>query len=160
MSSLSTRRRLSYGQLGGRLAVTLVLLGLLAILLGYNGAAGNLVLAAQLPYVVSGGLVGVSLVILGAALMITQGAREDRQRMEALLVRLVELAEQAPATAAAVPSHVEGLFAAGTASYHRPDCRLVEGRDELTYLTAAEARDRNLAPCRICKPAATDVLAR
>ncbi|MCW2777559.1 MAG: hypothetical protein JWN17_1284 [Frankiales bacterium] len=142
----------SFGRLGGRLSLGLVALGLLAILLGYNGAAGNLDVRAQLPYVVSGGFVGISLVVLGAALMITQGAREDRQRMEALLVRLVELGEQGTSAGSAVPAGVDGLFAAGTASYHRPGCRLVDGREEVGYVTGAEALARDLTPCRVCRP--------
>ena len=151
MSSPQQSPRYSPGRLGGRLGLGVIALGFLAIGLGYNGAAGNIILAAQLPYLVSGGLIGVSLVILGAALLIIQASREDRQRIEALLVQLVEAnASAAPATV--VPSNADGLFAAGTASYHRPDCRLVAGRDDITYLTAAESAARDLKACRVCQP--------
>ena len=144
--------RYSPGRLGGRLGLGVIALGFLAIGLGYNGAAGNIILAAQLPYLVSGGLIGVSLVILGAALLIIQASREDRQRIEALLVQLVETnASAAPTTV--VPSNADGLFAAGTASYHRPDCRLVAGRDDINYLTAEESAARDLKACRVCQPA-------
>ncbi|MCW2573106.1 MAG: hypothetical protein JWO88_3164, partial [Frankiales bacterium] len=60
-----------------------------------------------------------------------------------------------------VPSDVDGLFAAGTASYHVPGCRLVDGREEVTYVTAAEAAARDLKPCRVCQPeTATNVTVR
>jgi hypothetical protein len=151
-----------FGQLGSKLALAFIGLGLLAILLGYNGAAGNLVLAAQLPYIVSGGMIGVSLVIVGAALMITQNARTDRQRLEGLLLQLIDAQQAAGTSMGAVPSDVDGLFAAGTASYHVPGCRLVDGREEISYVTADEAAARDLKPCRVCQPqtAQTNVTVR
>lgn len=144
--------RFAPGRLGARLALGLVGVGLVLIGLGYNGMAGNLVIAAQLPYLVSGGLFGLSFVILGAALLITQGAREDRQRMEGLLQQLVDHAQLTPSTQ--VPADVDGLFAAGTASFHRPGCRLVDGREEVSYVTAQEAHARDLKACRVCQPEA------
>ena len=146
--------RYSPGRLGGRLGLGIVALGFLAIGLGYNGAAGTIALPAQLPYLVSGGLIGISLVILGAALLIVQAGREDRQRLEALLLQLVEASATATttATAVAVPINVDGLFAAGSASFHRPECRLVEGRDDVNYLTGAEAGANGLKACRVCQP--------
>jgi hypothetical protein len=151
-----------FGKLGSKLALSFIALGLLAIALGYNGAAGNIAVAAQLPYIVSGGAAGVSLVVIGAALMITQAAREDRQRLEGLLVQLLEAQQAAGSGMGHVPSDVDGLFAAGTASYHVPGCRLVDGREEISYVTAAEAAARDLKPCRVCQPetAATNVTVR
>ena len=144
--------RFTPGRLGARLALGLVALGFVIMGLGWNGMAGNLNPAAQLPYLVSGGLIGVSFVLLGAALMVTQGAREDRQRMEGLLQQLVEQSHlSAPAR---VPSDVDGLYAAGTASFHRPGCRLVDGREEVAYVTAQEAGAQGLKPCRVCQPEA------
>jgi len=142
-----------FGKLGSKLALLFMFIGLAAILVGWNGAAGNISVAAQLPYIVSGGMAGVSFVIIGAAVMITQNAREDRQRLESLLLQLVD-AQQA-AAADRVPSDADGLFAAGTASYHVPTCRLVDGREEVTYVTAAEAAARDLKPCRVCQPEAS-----
>lgn len=144
---------------GGRIALAVVALGLVVIGLGYNGIAGAAInglvdVRAQLPYLLSGGVFGLSLVIVGSALLVTQSAREDRARLEAKLDQLIELqADALPArTRAAALSDVEGLFAAGRSSYHRPECRLVDGREETTYVTAAEAAERELAPCRVCQP--------
>ena len=50
------------------------------------------------------------------------------------------------------PKDASGLVIAGTASYHVPSCRLVDGRDDATYLTPAEARSGDLKPCRVCQP--------
>ena len=143
-----------FGKLGSKLALVFIFIGLAAILLGWNGAAGNLDLRAQLPYIVSGGMIGIAFVIVGAALMVTQSAREDRQRLESLLLQLVDAQHAAAGSVDRIPSDADGLYAAGTASYHLPTCRLVDGREEVSYVTAAEAAARDLKPCRVCQPEA------
>ncbi len=144
--------RYSPGKLGGLLSLAFVALGLLFIGLGYNGMASNTAVAAQMPYLLSGGLVGLSLVVFGTGLMINHGAREDRQRLEGVLLQLLEA--QHGALGSRVPADAEGLFAAGTTSFHRPTCRLVDGREEVAYVTGDEARARDLKPCRVCQPEA------
>jgi hypothetical protein len=44
-------------------------------------------------------------------------------------------------------------FVAGATAFHRSNCRLVEGRDDLAPITKAAALAQALKPCRICKPA-------
>lgn len=160
MTSPQPRPRIAFGRLGGRVGLGIVFLGLLVIALGYNGIAGNLILAAQLPYLLSGGFVGLALVVFGSAFLVAQSAREDRQRIEGLLGQLLEATTQSGL--AAIPADVDGLFAAGTASFHLPTCRLVDGREEVSYLTATEAGERSLKPCRVCQPdtAGTNVTVR
>lgn len=142
-------------QFGAVLPLVLVGLGLFSIGLAWNGAAGLTDLRAQFPYLLSGSFLGISLVIFGCALMITQAARGERMRLEAKLDQVVEAIDRAAGESGpgAVPADVTGLVAAGSASYHIPGCRLVEGRDTVEYLTPTEARDRALTPCRVCKPA-------
>lgn len=72
-----------------RLPVLVIALGLLAILIGYNGAAGYTALSAQFPYLISGGILGLSLIVVGTGLLIAQSNREDSARIEALLSQLV-----------------------------------------------------------------------
>ena len=143
--------RYSPGKLGGLWSLAIVGAGLLLIGLGYNGMASNTAVAAQLPYLLSGGLLGLALVVFGTGLLITQRAREDRQRLEGVLLQLLDV-EQEGSFGAQVPSDVDGLFAAGTSSYHRPGCRLIDGREEIGYVTAEEALARDLKPCRVCQP--------
>lgn len=159
--SPQSRPRVAFGRLGGRLSLAVVAVGLLAIALGWNGASGNLVGSAQTPYLLSGGFAGLGLVVFGSALMITQSAREDRQRLEGLLAQMLDAQQAASTGVGSVPSDVDGLFAAGTASYHVPGCRLVDGREEVSYVTAAEASARDLKACRVCQPeGATNVTVR
>ncbi len=72
--------------------------------------------------------------------------------MEGLLQQLVDHSQLAAGSG--VPSNVDGLFAAGTSSFHRAGCRLVDGREEISYVTAQEAAARDLKPCRVCQPEA------
>lgn len=143
--------RYSPGKLGGLLAFVFVGLGLLLIGLGYNGAAGRITLAAQFPYLLSGGFVGLALVVFGTGLMVNQSAREDRQRLEGVLLQLLDA--QGAASSTRAPADADGLYAAGVSSFHKPGCRLVDGREEVTYVTAAEAASRSLKACRVCQPA-------
>ena len=154
-----------FGKFGGKAGLILAAIGLIAIGVGWNGAAGQLTLLGQIPYIISGGLIGIALVILGAAMLVVQGAREDRARLEAKLDLLTDAL--AGGTGAArladpAPQDASGLVIAGTASYHVPGCRLVDGREETAYLTPAEAQANELKPCRVCQPegATTNVTVR
>ncbi|MDT7537121.1 MAG: hypothetical protein QOI82_706 [Actinomycetota bacterium] len=160
MTSPQSRSRFAPGRLGGRLALGIVFLGLVVILLGYNGISGNIQPAAQFPYLISGGFAGLAVVVFGSAFMVMQSAREDRQRLEGVLMQLLEAQQVAGGGASHVPSDVDGLFAAGTASYHVPGCRLVDGREEISYVTADEAQAADLKPCRVCQPQLTNVTIR
>lgn len=143
-----------FGRLGGKAGLGLVALGLIIIGIAYNAVASQTSLLAQMPYLVSGGLVGLSLVIVGAAVLVVQGAREDRALLEAKLDLLTDamLAANVGVRAASSPSDVSGLVVAGTASYHSTGCRLVDGREEAQVLTADEATTNGLKACRVCRP--------
>jgi hypothetical protein len=154
---------LRVGTFGGGVGIVLVAAGLLVIGIGWNGAAGaggqiNGVsdLRAQLPWLLSGGFLGLALVVFGAAMVVVHNARVDRARLEAKLEQLVELAA---AGSAAAPASAAGLFVAGASSYHRPDCRLAGGRSDVSYVTGAEASARGLTPCRVCNPVNVETLA-
>jgi len=152
---------ISFGQFGAKLAVLFIGIGLLVIAVGWNGAASQLSTVSQFPYLISGGILGLALVVTGGALLVVQGAREDRARLEAKLDMLADALARSggPALApgAAMPANLSGLVAAGAASYHVPGCRLVDGREEISYLTPMEAQARALRPCRVCNPESADV---
>lgn len=137
---------------GGRLALLFIGLGALAVGLATNGASGIPIVAAQMPYLLSGLGIGLGLIMFGSALMVVQAAREDRARLERKLDELVSAMHGLAHPAGAAPADLKGLVVAGASSYHTPGCRLVEGRDEARYLTPNEARSRMLQPCRVCQP--------
>ncbi len=49
--------------------IALVIVGVVIVFIGYWGASGTAVLAEQMPYMLSGGAIGLALVIVGAVLI-------------------------------------------------------------------------------------------
>jgi hypothetical protein len=146
-------------------------LGFVVILLGWVGASRTVNLYEQIPYSISGGMLGMALVFAGGfcyfAYWLTQlvyAARRDNADTRILLERIEELLSSGAAFSA-VPA-VDGatrrqLKATSTATYlatptgtmfHRADCPAVAGREGLREVTGDED---GLTPCKICEPLAT-----
>jgi hypothetical protein len=143
------------GKLGGQLGVLLCLIGFIALFLGWNGAASKNVIMAQFPFLISGGLAGLAIVVIGAAMLIVQNAREDQARLEATLERLITAVEHSAGGAPRRASVSDGsMVLAGLASYHRLDCSLPAAREEAHLLSLDDALARGIEPCRVCRPPA------
>lgn len=91
------------------ISAALMVLGLAAILLGWIGAARTTLVEEQVPYLISGGLLGVAVATIGAVTLfahwLTVLIREDREREvvrrrdhEELVAALRALNEQLGAT--------------------------------------------------------------
>lgn len=150
---------LNWKRLGGQAGILLALVGFVLLFLGWNGAASYNFLPAQFPYLISGGLAGLALVVLGSALLIVQNAREERAILLHALAEIREAVERgavggAPVatTALFADADAAGLVVAGGSSFHRPNCRLVEGRGALQTMMVDQAEARGLVPCRSCDP--------
>ena len=80
----------------GRPVVGWVLIGLgaLAILVGYFGLADRVLVAEQLPYLISGGVGGMALVVVGGVLLATQDVRRDAERLDQFEAAISELQEK------------------------------------------------------------------
>lgn len=159
-----------WNQLGGQLGIGLALVGFVLIFLGWNGAASYDRLPAQFPYLISGGIVGLALVVIGAAAIVVQAAKADRAGLQRSVDELRAAVERLAGTvavgsngspsvlASAAPSAkavaaTDGLVVAGGTSYHRPDCRLVDGRGALPTMTVEAAEAAGLTACRACDAA-------
>lgn len=79
------------------LAGVLIVAGLAAILLGYLGVRREEDIVLQLPYLASGGVLGLALIGLGAVLLIQEQMREQARRAAAVTETLEEWKEQAMA---------------------------------------------------------------
>ncbi|MEY2477514.1 MAG: hypothetical protein QOG87_2829 [Actinomycetota bacterium] len=79
-------------------AVALVGLGFVLIFFGWNGAAGKDYTQGQIPYLISGGVAGLALVLCGLAVVIVQAVRRESVLLAAKLDRLAD-ALGAPADA-------------------------------------------------------------
>lgn len=140
----------------------LAALGALALFLGWYGVSGESLTAKQLPYLVSGGLTGIALVVVASAFLATEDVRRQlaqvddlRRKVDDLYALFVEeLAAPAPSSEVKqTVSPVSGVVAlpVGT-SYHRTDCNLVTGKSDAAAVDAKAVRLRKLRPCRICNP--------
>ncbi len=145
-------------KLGGLLGIAYCIGGFVLIFLGWNGTASKDDVPAQIPYVVSGGIAGLGLVVVGAALIVAHSLRTDRVELRAAIDDLraaVERGAPAPAAAAsgAEGGAVEGdTVLAGSDSYHRPACAVVAGQTGAVAMSRADAAAAGLTACRVCNP--------
>lgn len=150
----------AWSKLGGQLGIGCIAIGLLVIGLAWNGAAGVDFAQGQIPYLLSGGALGIGLVILGATLVIVQNSRQDRALLEVQLADLnTAIARLASAIGAGgggnghtATGEASPLVVVGRSSFHRPTCRLAQGKD-LPSVPLPTAVEEGLSPCRICHPA-------
>jgi hypothetical protein len=139
-------------------------LGLVVVLFGWWGAAHTPYVFEQLPYLISGGLLGVGLIFLGAffyfAHWMTQLVKEHRVQSLAVLEALQRLqdqmADQAHPRLAMGTSSTNGNHAPapslvaterGTMA-HQPDCIVVAGKAGLRPVTPADG----VSACKLCEP--------
>jgi hypothetical protein len=143
-----------FERFGAKLGVVLCLAGFVLIFLGWNGAASVDRLTAQFPYLISGGIAGLGLVILGGILISVDVRRDESRRFEAMLdeVRLAVARLAPPPEEEEVDTGTGPRVVVGVTSFHRPDCRLLEGREGLHEMSLEAAIAREYIACRICEP--------
>jgi len=144
-------------------------LGLLLIILGWVGASNTPFEFEQIPYVISGGLLGLALVFLGGFIYFaywqTRVLREARENQEQLVAELRNIAKlvgnanangnghAASASALDIVSNSDTFVTTEKGSmFHRADCPVVQGRDKLRVVRGDEG---GLRPCGICNPVVT-----
>ena len=74
-------------------AVAAVLLGAMALLLGWYGMSDSAFPAAQLPYIVSGGMVGLFAVGIGATLWLSADLRDEWRKLDGIEQRMDRIVE-------------------------------------------------------------------
>jgi hypothetical protein len=135
-------------------------LGIVAIVLGWYGTAHTKYQYDQLPYVVSGGLLGLGLVFLGGFLYfgawlakVANDQREGARQLADTILVLADLVSRQPGQAAAEAMMADAgavpVLAGAGSTVHRRDCALIAHREDLHVLTGREA---DLGTCRVCRP--------
>lgn len=156
------RMDMDRGQLIG--GGVLIVLGVLAIVIGWYGSAHTGYAFEQTPYLISGGMLGLALCFLGGfvyfAYWVTRLVRESRAQSD----RVAELLEQVAFSLNGAGRVARRPIAGGSLDtfvatktgtfFHRANCTAIEGRPNLRKVTAGT---RGLEPCRICDPLAADV---
>ena len=77
-----------WSDLGSKLGTGLCGAGILLVFLGWNGAASVDRVQAQFPYLISGGIAGLALVVMGVGLIVVQNQRADRAMLQQSLREL------------------------------------------------------------------------
>ena len=145
--------------------IALLPVGLTALLIGWLGVASNGYVFLQLPYVVSGGMVGLGLLVASGTIYlaswISRSAAVQRRQNDELLRAVAQL-HQALAAAPGGGAGGGGTNGHGVAHYlatpsgsmyHRPDCAIVTGRDDLREV---EPDTAGMKPCGMCDPLSLD----
>jgi hypothetical protein len=142
----------------------LVPFGILVMILGWYGASNTGYLFEQLPYVISGGLIGLGLVVVGSfayfAYWLTRIFHQQREQadrtvavLERLEARLADLPSGNGAGSSSRPSARNGgaQFVATPSGtmFHRADCAVVSNRPKLRKVKGDEP---GMQPCRLCDP--------
>lgn len=139
-------------------AAVLLPLGIGLIVMGWYGAAHTPYLFEQIPYLISGGLLGLGLV-MGAGLLyfaswIAKGAANAEQSSAEVAALLREIRDELALRS------VEGsrparkgksafVATARGSMWHRADCAAVLGREDLRTVPVDGG---GLAPCALCDP--------
>ena len=145
------------------LGYILIVVGAILLLAGYLGVSREVIVARQIPYVVSGGLVGLAAVTLGGRLLLIEDLRRDSGRLDRLEKMVLELHQilltrpdaPSPATATATANgagSVKLLVLPGGESFHRPDCAIVADKPAGRSVTVETAQRKGLHACPLCQP--------
>jgi len=141
-------------------------LGFVLIVLGWVGASRTPLLFEQIPYMISGGLLGLALVFAGGFVyfaywltLLVRESRTAREDLQASLSRLETLLASgamiggsfAPATEPAVNGHPSFVATATGTMIHRPDCVAVANREGLR---AVSPDTPGYTACGLCEPLA------
>lgn len=74
------------------IAVGLVIIGTIAVILGWFGVSGTGLAAEQIPYLVSGGIGGLILVVVGCTAWVSADLQDEWRRLDAIEEHLRSLA--------------------------------------------------------------------
>lgn len=152
---------------GGTVGLGLVFVGIVIIFLGWNGAASFGTVPQQFPYLISGGVLGLGVMVVGSAMVVVENQRKDRSAMQASINELRETLEKlqlssGPSGAASSnPGRAmrggSDLVVAGEYDYVAADSLLAEGREDGQVMTRAEAEAAGLVPSRVDFPDEHDI---
>lgn len=145
-----------------RVGWSLAALGVVALVIAWAGVSGEIFVARQVPYVVSGGLGGLALIVLAGVLLGTHdlygyAARLDRVEQKVDDIHRVLVMAWGDGTGRSLD---DGATAGGPvvvaalpkgSSYHRLDCVAVQGK-AADRIPAEQAVHLGLASCKLCEP--------
>ena len=142
-------------RLGRVLGFVLVTAGFVVIGVAWNGSASVNCAQCQIPYLLSGGFLGLGMIVAGSALLLLSSVRSERQVLTELFGEVSRLLSRNLARAQFSSNgsgDMDGQVVATEHTYHRADCRVLQGKQGLTTVTIQQADAEGLEPCRVCDP--------
>lgn len=132
-------------------------LGILLIMIGWYGAAHTKYQYDQMPYLVSGGVLGLGLTCAGGFLYfgawlskMASEQRESAHRFSDTMLLLADLVSRSGAPAEPVDAAAAAPVLTSTGNtVHRRDCPLIAERDDLREVSVEVT---GLRPCAACQP--------
>jgi hypothetical protein len=129
-------------------------LGISFVLLGWYGAAHTDIVAVQIPFLISGGLLGLGLIIFSGLMaysFMNAKLNEDfrRQIIDALGGRASTSVASAPG---AQPTGGTVHVVPGGKGYHLAGCPIIEGKQGVREMRLIQAVDGGYASCKLCSP--------
>jgi hypothetical protein len=154
-----------------------IAVGGLLLLSAYLGVSREVIVARQIPYLVSGGLFGLAAITLGGRLLLIEDLRRDSGRLDRLEKAVQELHQvllyrpDAPSLSSGATAGANGtrqtastrgrsathLVLPGGESFHRPDCPVVGEKSTGRSVTLETALRKGLHACPLCQPQLTGV---
>lgn len=150
-------------------------LGLVLVVLGWQGASHTPLVFEQIPYLLSGGVLGLALVFVGGFVyfaywqsVMIRDSRTQQSELTQALGRIESLLASGARVTDSLGGSTNGLSQGSSINadrgfvatqsgsmLHRGDCAVVIGRDNLRIIAVDSAEASALLPCRICEPLAT-----
>lgn len=136
-------------------------LGILVVCLGWYGVAHTKYDYNQMPYLISGGVLGLGLTFVGGFLYfgawLAKVAADQRDAARELSDTMLVLADLVSRTGTSTSTFEKAVADPGaipvtageSTTVHRRDCALIQHRDDLHVLTGTE---KDLTTCRVCRP--------
>jgi hypothetical protein len=132
--------------------------GAIAVFLGWYGAAHTRDVTDQIPYMISGGLLGSAMIVLGGSFYFSYyvsqlhaATRRQTRSLERLMAGGGVVPQDGEAPGHGAVADGRALVVAGGTWFHRPGCQILEGK-AARWVAIAEALKDGLKPCRVCEP--------
>lgn len=143
--------------MGRIIGLTFILAGFVLIFFAWNGSASKNIIMAQFPYVISGGIAGMALVVTGSLLLLLSTVRSERQLLTEKFDEVTRLLGRNLAGLQFSGTNGSGgelatKVVAASSHYHRAECKILQGKTGLLTVSLQQAIAEGLQACRVCEP--------
>jgi hypothetical protein len=136
-------------------AGALLVVGIVFVILGWWGAAHTNIFTEQIPYLISGGLLGLGLIIASAIVAysaVAQRGQRELRRDIAFMMQNFRVGTGATAEGGAPSADGRVYVVPGGRSYHVAGCPIIEGKEAVKELQPAQAIGSGYTACKLCGP--------